>query len=246
MGVQSDLLAGFQEVIAEVEGSRRPLIRFFYKAEKGIDGERKDLGVFPSSFNPITCAHKEIAFRARDAFQFDEILLLLDCRNVDKEVFGASLEDRLAMIFEFCNNSHHLSAAIASHGLFVDKVPALLGVYPRDVKIHFIVGQDTIERVLDARYYRERDRSISELFQRARFIVVPREEGGEESVKALFDRLANRPYRKRIEVMALESSFYSISSTLVRELVGKNRPFEHLVPEAVSRYIKKRGLFRSS
>jgi len=246
MGAESDLLARFQEIIAEVEGSARPLIRFLHRAEGGGALERKKLGVFPSSFNPITVAHNKIVSQTRDAFQLDEVLLLLDLRNVDKGVFGASLEDRLAMICEFCKASTHLSAAMASHGLFVDKVPALLEVYSQDVEIHFIVGQDTIERVLDASYYRERDRSLSELFQRARFIVVPREERGEEGVKGLINRPVNRPYRKRIEIMALESAFCAISSTLVRGLVAKRMPFEHMVPEAVFRYIKKRDLYRSS
>ena len=246
MGEESDLLPRFQEIIAELEGSTRPTIRFLHRAEGGGARERKKLGVFPSSFNPITVAHNKIVSQTRDAFQLDETLLLLDFRNVDKRVFGASLEDRLAMICEFCKASTHLSAAMASHGLFVDKVPALLEVYSQDVEIHFIVGQDTIERVLDASYYRERDRSLSELFQRAYFIVVPREERGEEGVKDLIDRPINRPYRKRIEVMAMDNSFCGISSTLVRGLVAKKRPFEHLVPDKVSRHIKKKGLYRPS
>jgi nicotinate (nicotinamide) nucleotide adenylyltransferase len=243
MGRASDISARFQDVIAEVEGSTKSTISFFHAAENEVAGGRKKLGVFPSSFNPITIAHKEISLRARDAFRFDEILLLLDRRNADKEVFGAPLEDRLAMILEFCKDSPHLSSAMASHGLFVEKVPAVAEAYANDVMIHFILGQDTIERVLDARYYSDKDRSLSELFKRAHFIVVPRGGKGKEGLEVIFDQPANRPYRKRIEVMPLERRFHNISSTKVRQLIAKKKPFEHLVPEPVSRYIKHKGLY---
>lgn len=245
MGRPSDIPARIQDVIAEVEGSTRPTISFFHRAESGMGQGGRNLGVFPSSFNPITIAHKEISLQARDTFQLDEILFLLDRKNVDKEVFGAPLEDRLVMICEFCRDFAHLSGAMASHGLFVDKVPALVEAYNHDVKIYFILGQDTIERVLEPTYYNHRDRSLSELFKKTRFIVVPRGDKDEEGVKAIFYKPANRPYRKAIEVMPLESSFHNISSTKVRQLVSKKRPFEHMVPEAVSRYIKHKGLYRS-
>ena len=110
------------------------------------------LGVFPSSFNPLTVSHVELIKRALFEFSMDEILLVLDKKTLDKDFFGATLEDRLLMLRIYCRSKMKLSVGLSSHGLFVDKIIALRNIYSKENDIYFIVGFDTLVRILDERY----------------------------------------------------------------------------------------------
>ncbi len=166
------------EVIKMTDPSGPPTINFVRRAKKGIETGGQKLGVFPGSFDPLTEAHIEVIAEARE-YKLGEILLVLDIVNIDKSTFGASLEDRLLMLLLFFAGDEEISIALSSHGLFLDKVRALQGKYPPATGIVYLVGYDTIVRILDKKYYQDREAAVTELFADSEFLVAGRS-GAEE------------------------------------------------------------------
>ncbi len=211
------------------------------RAQEGIGIERGCLGVLPASFNPPTSAHQALVREARKAIEFDELLLVLDQRAMDKEFFGAPLEDRLLMLLALFGDDPQISLGISNRGLFLEKVEALQKAYPPDTQIYFIVGYDTIVRVLDPKYYVDRGKALQELFSQAHFLVANRGDRDQRDLKKLFRRAENRPFAERIISIRLPSSIVCISSTLARERWAEGESVKGLIPPQGGRVPKEAG-----
>jgi len=234
--------------IEKMRASRSPSIEFIRRAERR--GSRP--GIFASSFNPPTLAHVELMRRAALAFSLDETVALAGLANADKESYESRLEDRLRMLDLAFERARHTSVALSSHAYFVDVLDALLRVYPGETDLHFIVGFDTFERVLDredkytGRYHREfasREHALDHLLAHSRLIVAGRKGAGEAEVRAL---LAREPARlaERILYLDFPAHLGERSATEVRSLARAGRPVGGLVPASVAEYIKEQGLYK--
>ncbi|MDP2953558.1 MAG: hypothetical protein Q8O76_09615, partial [Chloroflexota bacterium] len=161
---------------------------------QGLSGGGSKLGVFPASFDPLTKAHLAIIREARKA-GLDEILLLVDKINADKMSFGASLEDRLLLVCHFFKDDADISIGLSSHGLFREKLHALKRLYSPATRTWFLVGYDTMLRVLDRKYYRDGEVALDQLFAEGEFLVAGRGHEGEKDIMALFAREENKRFR---------------------------------------------------
>jgi nicotinic acid mononucleotide adenylyltransferase len=162
------------------------------------------LGVFASSFNPTTIAHVELIRRAAKDFSLDEILALAGKTNADKLDYECSLEDRLSMLVLTFAAEPRMSIGLSTHAFYVDMIDALQRSYPAETDLHFIVGFDTFERVLDVkdlysgRYHRRfkgRIEALKYLFAHSSLIVAGRAGAGSQSVKNL---LSTNPQCRQI------------------------------------------------
>ena len=236
-----------REIIEHVDPRGEPHIEIVERAK--ATGPR--LGVFASSFNPPTIAHVELIHRAAEAFSLDEILALAGKTNADKLEYECSLEDRLAMLTLTFADEPRVSIALSSHAFYVDMIDALELAYPAQTDLHFIVGFDTFERVLDAedrytrRYYREfrgRTKVLEHLFARSRFIVAGRAGAGLHSVRLLVEREPAVP-PDRVLYLDFPADLGELSATEVRKRRRAGRPITGLVPATVEEYIQEHGLY---
>ena len=221
-----------QKVIEVTSLAGMPQINFVQKAKKGVNRPNQRLGVLPASFDPSTKAHVALVGEARKR-GMDEILLLLDRRNVDKRSFGASLEDRVLLVASFFKEED-ISIALSSHGLFLEKLSALRRLYPPSTKIYFLVGYDTILRVLDKKYYHNRNReaALDELFESSEFLVAGRGDKGEKEVLSLFEKEENKRFKSKIKTINI-APFTFISATEIRRRIKRGKSLEALVPEDI-------------
>lgn len=210
---------------------------------KGPNKKIRRLGVFPSSFNPLTVAHVELTRRAKEEFDPEEVVLVLDAQAMDKEIHGASLEDRLWMLRLFARSCPGYRVAFSSHSRFLDKLRALSRLCPDVQEFCFIVGYDTIVRVLDPKYYDDRERALAELFRGSRFLVANRADGGRAELQTLLDKTENRRFKDRVDFFSLPAPQAHISSTLVRENVAQGGDIRGLVPPAIFRFIRETRLY---
>jgi nicotinate-nucleotide adenylyltransferase len=223
-----------------------PLIQIVKRAERGIGAQHGGgiLGVLPASFNPPTAAHEALVREAAAAVAFDEVLLIVDQQAMDKELMGAPLEDRLLMLLALFGDNPRISLGISNRGLFLDKVEAMHRVYPEgDTQIYFIVGYDTIVRVLDAKYYEDRDRTLHSLFAQARFLVANRGGCDEGGLKELFGMEENRPFAAQVHALTLAPALDRVSSTLVRRHLAEGKSVAGLIPPRLEEFIQKRGFY---
>jgi nicotinate (nicotinamide) nucleotide adenylyltransferase len=236
-----------KEIIERADPGGEPGIEIIKHAE--VTGSR--LGVFASSFNPPTVAHVELMQRAAEAFALEEILALAGVANADKVQYECSLEDRLAMLALTFADEPRVSIGLSSHAFYADMIDALGRRCSPETDLHFIVGFDTFERVLDVedryteRYYRRfgsRIETLRYLFGRSNFIVAGRAGAGLRSIRLLVER---EPVVPPSGVLYLDfpTDLGGLSATEVRKRRRAGRPIKGLVPEAVEDYIQRHGLY---
>jgi nicotinate-nucleotide adenylyltransferase len=235
------------EMIERVDIEGEPRIELIKRAE--VSGPR--VGIFASSFNPITSAHVELMRYAIEVFSLDEMLALAGKANADKTSYECSLEDRLEMLALAFADDAQTSTGLSSHAFYVDMIDALRRDYTQS-DLHFILGFDTFERVLDPedrytkRYHRrfnDRLAALDYLLSRSRLVVAARRGAGREKVQALLENEHER-YRERILYLDFPSDLGERSATEVRDLLRAGESITGLVPQAVEQYIRERGLYR--
>jgi nicotinic acid mononucleotide adenylyltransferase len=236
------------EVITRARTSSEPLIEFLERS--GTTSSR--IGVFASSFNPLTCAHVELMLRASRTYELDEVLALAGVANADKRSYECPLEDRLAMLLMSFNDARGVSIGVSSHAYFVDVVEALEPLYSRQTEYYFVLGFDTFERVFDlegrylSRYhrsFRDRTEALRFLLERGHLIVAGRAGAAEQEVGAL---IKNEPREIAERVLYLETppDIAQRSATEVRELIRSGQSIAGLVPPEVEAYIALRGIYK--
>jgi nicotinic acid mononucleotide adenylyltransferase len=183
-------------------------------------------------------------------FSLDEIIALAGAANADKSRYECSLEDRLMMLALALESDARASIAISSHAYFVDMAEALMHCAP-ETDLHFIIGFDTFERVLDAedRYrakyhqrFATRREAIEWLLARCRLIVAPRAGFREREIRALVEREGLAA--DRISFLSAPGDLGERSATQVRSRASRGESISALVPPRVERYVLEKGLYR--
>lgn len=220
-----------------------PRANLVRRAAHGIGSTGGSLGILDASFNPMTLAHERMIEKAKGLMDFDEVLLLLSSANVDKDVFGADLGQRLAMLLSYAELADALSVGGCSHARFVDKCEALAPLYHPDTRLTFLIGSDTLVRLFDPKYYTDMDLELDRLFAEARFVVAGRGEAGTADARSLVDRRASRDQAQKIQLISLDPICAALSSTQVRDRRSRGQPISDLVPKAIEQGIESMNLY---
>lgn len=130
------------------------------------------------------------------------------------------MEQRLEMLKAAGNSTRH-SIATSDQGLFIDIARECRAQYNAEARLYFICGRDAAERILHWDY--GRPGVVEEMLREFELLVAPR--GG------VYE--APESFRGRIHALAADGAFEAVSSTEVRERIGRGEPWEHLVPEAI-------------
>lgn len=202
---------------------------------------RGRLAFLPSAYNPPTLAHIHLLEAALEVDGVEHIAAMLTTRNVAKDVFGASLPDRVAMLLELHQERRELAVLAANAARIVDQAAALSAAFD-GVGIDAIVGFDTLERLFDPGYYSDMERELAPFFERHRVIATNRGSHGIRDVEGWVRAHAGE-FAGRIIMREIDAYPAALSSTLVRERVAVGAG-ELPVTPAVRRYILERGLYR--
>jgi len=245
-----------EKLIGQAQESQHPEIFFVKRMKAGVPR----LGVFASSFNPVTCAHLELIRRAADQYSLDEVLALAGILNADKTSYDCPLNDRLQMLLLSIADEALLSVAVSSSAFFVDMVDAIATRYSADTEIYFLVGFDTFERILDPenkylnRYYRrfaDGSEAIAYLLERSHLIVAGRNGQGGPELSSKVSSTALNSWKDNLAIPAgrvFSLDFPEVlserSSSEVRQRVNAGLSIEGLVPPAAERYIQEHRLYR--
>jgi len=238
-----DKVAPLPQQIEDLRRLKKSSILLVRKAPYGISQKHGRLGIFPASFNPPTKAHVALIRRASRVGHLDEILVLLDAQAMDKEIVGAKLEDRVIMMKRLFQQDPKISIAVSNRGLFVEKLAPLRVFYPAPIAFTFILGCDTILRVMDRKYYKKREESLDKLFGESHFLVGNRGGRDREIYESLFQHSDNEKYKAKVSFIALPDKLSSISSSLIRDRLREGKPVRDLVPSPVLRFIEETGLY---
>lgn len=183
----------------------------------------------------------------RSALQVKQapLLLLYATKNADKQVDDKETMIRVKLMEAFAKTTSGLTETkigLTKEPYFVDKFRELKKVNP-DMKQSYIVGYDTLVRIMDSKYYPGQDISIlTDFFAQGDLLCALREEHSEiadqeAAIKAM-------PWSDKIKILKM-SEGKDVSSTRLREAVRRNDDVtmnRYLTPDVYD-YIKQTKLY---
>ena len=235
-------IQNYRALMAELDPAGPPAAHMIHRTDHA--GSTR-IGVLDASFNPLTLAHEALLNAARDALRLGEMLLLLSRANVDKEVFGADLGQRLTMLVDYARSHPHVSVAGCSHARFVDKIQALRPLYPGDVAFYFIAGYDTLIRLFDPKYYTDMHAELHALFSAGHMIIANRGSSNAQTIQEFLSRPECAPFAHRIHPIAIPPVCAEISSTRARDAANRRESLTNLVPPQIAQAIDALAIYRS-
>lgn len=195
------------------------------------------IGIFGGSFNPIHVGHLIAAQEILDAMKLDKVIFIPAGNPPHKPQSNlASAEDRYNMVklaiqnnpgFEISSIEMERRGKTYSFDTLME-----LKNQCKDVDMHFIIGFDTLKEL-------HTWKNIQGIFDIVSFVVVNRGNEAFEIKQLIEDRVST--YGGAIEYVPIPD--IEISSTDIRHRVNGSRSIKYLVPDAVEKYIKSRGLY---
>ncbi|KAI9261990.1 hypothetical protein BY458DRAFT_439368 [Sporodiniella umbellata] len=220
-------------------------LTFQHSTEWPIRGGSAHLLVLDASFNPPTLAHRALVWRALAASaDCDSILLLFSTQNADKVMTGANVQQRLAMMQCIASEDPRMAVGVTRHGKFVDKAQAIFEAYGRSaVQLSFILGYDTLTRLMDPSYYRPISwvQALTPFLSQCRLLCADR---GEED-PLFWARIHQAFPTLLIQRITLDPQLAGLSSTLAREKVKMGESLEHVLQPEIARLIQTYGLYQA-
>lgn len=167
--------------MSQIRSFEEPLKKFLssnasfeivYNTSNGFANHNvKRFCILDSSFNPPHLGHYALVeeslihdYGTDDKLTERSVLLLLSVKNADKGYQPESFEKRLEMMYLMADHLHKefnvdVSIGLSKHAKFVDKSVSILDYldkslnHPSNIKMTFMVGFDTLIRVLNPKYY---------------------------------------------------------------------------------------------
>ena len=194
------------------------------------------LGIMGGTFDPIHLGHLQIARAAMREARLDRVLFLPDGNPPHKQP-GAAGEDRFTMVCLALENQQGFSASNmellrVGSTYTVDTLVELRRRNPAS-HLFYIVGADTL-------FLFPTWKTAERVAQLCSLLVVPRPGCDLREIKEEQQQLAAR-YGLISALLLTQGP--DISSSGIREAVARGQMIDTLVPSAVARYIKDKGLY---
>ncbi len=219
------------------------------------------IGLFGGTFNPIHLGHLKTVLEVKSNFHLDTVFLIPSSLPPHKKHHKiAAATDRLTMLEIAVAPLAGLEvsdAEINRSGLSysVETVTEFRQRFAKAPDIPFILGLDAFVEV-------HTWKACLQLFEMISFIVMTRPGAdsrtgppAHETIQAFLDARISDGYvfnsatghfrHPQLQPVRLfQATPVDISSTGIRQRIKANRPFAHQLPEGVSDYIIKKGLYR--
>lgn len=192
----------------------------------------KRIGIMGGAFDPIHIGHLLAAEAAREQYELDEVWFMPSHTPPHKHEAGVSGQQRLEMVIAATGDHPDfkpLDIELQRGGVSytVDTIRELRQLYP-DLALYFIIGADMVN-------YLPKWEGIEELTEMVHFIGLQR--------PGSFLELDALPSFIQQAVSLAEMPLVDISSSLIRSRLAAGKSVRYLVPDAVTEYITRSGLY---
>ncbi len=203
----------------------------------------KKIGIMGGTFNPIHHGHLVTAQEALDQFKLDRVIFIPTGdppHKIGERLAGA--EDRYLMtVIATSYNSDFFVSRIEidrkGKSYTIDTVRGLGEIYGKDSGLYFVTGADAILEILTWK-------KASEIVTLCRFIAATRPGHDLSRLEGLKKKLFSSKEEASKKIFIMEIPALAISSTDIRKRLKQGRSIDYLVPEGVSNYILKHGLYK--
>lgn len=197
----------------------------------GLELQKGAWAVLPASLNPPTLAHQYMVQWALEKGGFGGVIIILDLHHADKPLQEAHIVDRYLMAKLAFDLQDTVLIGLCSHGLFLHKAVALSRLFPSPARWSFLVGEDTLGRILDPKFYQNPSEELDALFSEVSFVVFERPGF---SLKGLPRHLPWVPSPRQIQ---------GVSSSCVRTRRRLNLPWKEFLCPEVAKFIERTCLY---
>ena len=199
-----------------------------------MQGGPQRIGVLGGSFDPPHVGHLVIASEAHWRLGLQQVLFVPAADPPHKRLAGGvEAADRLLMVrAAVAGDARFAVSDIEVRGSLrytVDTLTALHEMLPQ-AQLFFVAGSDSL---LALPTWRQPER----ILQLCRWVVALRPGDDEDEARA-----AANQWGEAVTVM--DAPRIGVSSTEVRQRLGRGRPVRYLVPEAVERIIAREGWYQ--
>lgn len=202
---------------------------------------RRRLGIMGGTFDPVHFGHLVTAERARGEFELDAVWFLPSGNPPHKDPRRVTdPHHRFVMTQVATLSNPHFEVSrmdIEREGVSytIDTLRSLKKLYGDETQLFFITGADAILEIMGWK-------DPEEILTLADFIAATRPgfslSHAQPEIREWFLKQGRSPHVLQVPAMA-------ISSTDIRERVGKNQSIRYMVPSEVEYYIHKYGLYVS-
>lgn len=203
--------------------------------------------VLDSSFNPPTKGHLSVILQALKHFGPSQVILMLSINNVDKaaqpELFEVRVQLMELMAGYLRQRSVASSVCLTKHAKFVDKYKALRLELPEQ-QLVFLVGQDTIVRIFNPKYYESLlSEELGEFMTGSMLFSVGR--NGQRSEECVPSQWVNRVVFEDHE----DEGLSTVSSSKVRKAISEAKAgfegeLDSMLIESIKEEILRQGYYK--
>ncbi len=205
--------------------------------------EKVKIGIMGGTFNPIHHGHLVAAGEALSQFKLDKVIFIPSGdpphKNASEEMI-AEHRYLMTVIATSANNNFFVSRIEIDRkgkSYTIDTVTELKKIYGESTGLYFITGADAILEILTWK-------NTEKIIKICSFIAATRPGYNISRIQDLKERLFKKTKNNIEKIFVMEVPALAISSTDIRQRVKEKRPIDYLVPEGVSNYILKHGLYR--
>jgi len=201
------------------------------------------IGIMGGTFNPIHHGHLVAAEEALSQFKLDKVIFIPSGDPPHKNFREEEIAEHrylMTVIGTSANKNFFVSRMeIDRKGktYTIDTIRELKKIYGEKARLYFITGADAILEILTWK-------KTEEILQLCRFIAATRPGYNISKIQELKEELLNKTKNNAEKISVMEVPALAISSSDIRKRVREGRPIDYLVPEGVSNYILKHGLYK--
>jgi len=205
--------------------------------------ENLKIGIMGGTFNPVHHGHLVAADEALYQFKLDKVIFIPSGdpphKNFNEETI-AEHRYLMTVIATSANKKFFVSRIEIDRkgkSYTIDTIRELKKMYGENTGLYFITGADAILEILTWK-------KTEEIMQLCSFIAATRPGYNISRIQELKEMLFKKTNNNIEKIFVMEVPALAISSTDIRKRVKEGRPIDYLVPEGVSNYILKHGLYR--
>lgn len=217
--------------------------------------------VLDSSLNPPHLGHQNLVERAVKHYNNQplHVLLLLSVNNIDKAPKPAAFDKRMEMMCLMAetlqNKNISTSVGITTYAKFVDKDKIIRQDFSSSGLISYLVGFDTIVRILDPKYYLPQSlpEALNDFMSSTNFFCLTRGSGAELSEQTkycsnisqgLYEPTIPREWGAKIQLELNDGKYADISSSSIRKAIVNGCTAKELqdeLPPSILAYVMEKG-----
>lgn len=204
--------------------------------ELGSNREPARIGIMGGTFDPVHMGHLACAEMAMDACALDAVIFMVAANpSLKQRQTTATPEERLEMVRLAVAGNDRFDVSdleLRRDGITYtsDTLKVLRAHYPQQVELAFIIGADSLTTLP---HWHEAD-VVRKL---AMIICVSRPGHFDE------DELLQSCCAEGFDIEHVSAPLLDISSSELRQRVGRGQSIRYLAPDAVCEFVRERGLY---